>query len=354
MPGTLFLCGAGNSEGVRLALAVNQAAPQWERIVLLDDDPAKRGERKLGVEVVGLLSDLRHADRETDAAVNLVGRTTAGRRTVRERILASGVPIAPLVSADVDIGGVELARDVIIYRHATLGPESVIHEGCVVFMGAVVGHECVVGPGSVIAANAVLNARVLLDEGVYAGSCSTVIPEIRIGAWATIGAGSLVLQDVPAGASVLGVPAEIVHCRDDLPGTAIVSADARSAPPPDTLSVPALKVLISDAWSAVLGPSTNVDISFFDAGGTSLCALHVRERLMAAGITLAMTDLYRFPTVRALAEHLARGDSSVASVATDRAVARRLAGRRPLRPDAPALRDVAHDPRPERIGHRER
>lgn len=335
MPGTLFLCGAGNSEGVRLALAVNQASPQWERIVLLDDDAGKRGERKLGVEVVGPLSDLRHADRATDAAVNLVARTTAGRRAVRERILAMGVPIAPMVSADVELGGVELASDVIIYRHATLGPESVIREGAVVFMGAVVGHECVVGPGSVIAANAVLNARVLLDEGVYAGSSSTVIPEMRIGAWATIGAGSLVLQDVPAGASVLGVPAEIVYCRDDLPGTEVASGTApmvHSVTAPVALSVPALKVLISEAWSAVLGQSTNVDVCFFDAGGTSLCALHVRERLLAsAGIKLAVTDIYRFPTVRALAEHLARGDASVASVATDRAAARRLAARRPVR-----------------------
>lgn len=333
MPGTLFLCGAGNSEGVRLALAVNQASPRWERIVLLDDDAGKRGARKLGVEVVGPLSELHHADRATDAAVNLVARTTAGRRAVRERILAIGVPIAPMVSADIELGGVELASDVIVYRHATLGPESVIRDGAVVFMGAVVGHECVVGPGSVVAANAVLNARVLLDEGVYVGSSSTVIPEIRIGAWATIGAGSLVLQDVPAGASVLGVPAEIVHCRDDLPGTEVASGAARTVQTvTEALSVPALKTLISEAWSAVLGPDTNVDVSFFDAGGTSLCALHVRERLLAsAGIKLAVTDIYRFPTVRALAEHLARGDASAASVATDRATARRLAARRPAR-----------------------
>ena len=123
-----------------------------------------------------------------------------------------------------------------------------------------------------------------------------------------------------------------MHCRDDLPGTEVAPGAVQAVKAPESLSVPMLKVLISEAWSAVLGPSTNLDLSFFDVGGTSLCALHVRERLLAsAGIKLAVTDLYRFPTVRALAEHLARGDASSASAATDRAAARRLASRRPLR-----------------------
>ena len=34
---TLFLCGAGNGEGVRLARQVERTRPRFERIVLLDD-----------------------------------------------------------------------------------------------------------------------------------------------------------------------------------------------------------------------------------------------------------------------------------------------------------------------------
>jgi len=49
----LYLCGAGNSEGVRLAQQINARHPRWDHIVLLDDDPAKLGSERLGVPVVG-------------------------------------------------------------------------------------------------------------------------------------------------------------------------------------------------------------------------------------------------------------------------------------------------------------
>ena len=197
-------------------------------------------------------------------------------------------------------------------------------------MGAVVGHGSTVGPGSVVAANAVLNARVELGEGVYIGSTATLIPELHVGDWATVGAGSLVLQDVPAGASVLGVPAEVVYCREDAaqghgaPASLVIGeADTRPA-----RSVAQLQTVIAEAWQSILGHASGMEQSFFDAGGTSLCAMRVRERLLEREqIRLATTDIYRFPTVRALAEHLARGEEGLALGAMGRAAAR-LAARR--------------------------
>jgi len=44
---TLYLCGAGNPEGVRLARKINRARCRWDRIVVLDDDPSKLGQNEL-------------------------------------------------------------------------------------------------------------------------------------------------------------------------------------------------------------------------------------------------------------------------------------------------------------------
>lgn len=202
----LYLCGAGNSEGVRLALRVNERERRWGRILLLDDDPGKRGRRLLGVEVLGPLAMLADLPREGAEVVNLVARTTPGRMAVRRRLESFGARFAPLVSPDVDLLGVELDPDVVVYRHATLGPETRLGSGTVVFMGAVVGHESRLGPGCIVAANAVINARVRLGEGVYLGAGAAILPEVTVGAWTTIGAGSMVAYDVPAGMTVLGVP----------------------------------------------------------------------------------------------------------------------------------------------------
>ena len=67
---TLYLCGAGNSEGVRLALTINEKRGRWNQIVLLDDDPSKQGKFILGVEVVGPFKMLEQADQLTLSVIS--------------------------------------------------------------------------------------------------------------------------------------------------------------------------------------------------------------------------------------------------------------------------------------------
>jgi carbonic anhydrase/acetyltransferase-like protein (isoleucine patch superfamily) len=199
----------------------------------------------------------------------------------------------------VDTFGAEVAHDAIVYHNATVGPEALVGEGSVVFMGAVVGHEAQVGTGCVLAANSVLNARVALGEGVYVGTNSTVLPEISVGAWATIGAGSVVLEDVPEGATVMGVPAEILF-------TAATKEKGVSGEVASVEIDHELERTICNIWQEVLQlPNVEVSHNFFDMGGNSLLAVRLPERVRrATGRKISVTDVFRFPTIRSLATHM--------------------------------------------------
>lgn len=314
MKGTLHLCGAGNPEGVRLALRLNELRPRWTRIVLLDDDPARQGECRLGVPVVGGFDALAGADPGDAEVVNLVSRTTAGRRAAARRIAAHGVPWTGLVSPDVDLLGAEVASDLIAYQNATIGPEVTVGEGSVVFMGAAVGHECTVGRNCVIAANAVLNARVRLSDGVYVGTNATVLPEIVVGAGAIIGAGAVVIDDIPPGATVVGPTCEIMQAGIEEP------APLRGDSQDTERSLAAL-------WCEVMGlTQVEPDQNFFELGGTSLLALRLASRIESVfGRPLSPVEVFRSPTVRSLARRLASpGEGArVPDPATLRAAARR-------------------------------
>ncbi len=298
---TLYLCGAGNSEGVRLALRVNERSARWDRILLLDDDPARHGGAIVDVPIVGAFDRLADAA-PGDEVANLVARTTRGRRAAQTRIEQFGVPFTSLISPTVDLLGAAVADDVIVYQHATVGPEVTIGAGAVVFMGAVVGHESHVDRGCVIAANAVLNARVELGEYVYVGTNAAILPEIVVGAGATIGAGSAVLQDVAPGATVMGVPAEPIMQRSEAGAAANGAARFNGRAADDG----ALRENLCILWQDLLKkPRIGLGDNFFELGGTSLIALQMRSRVhQRFGVDLALSDIFKHPTVEALATHL--------------------------------------------------
>jgi amino acid adenylation domain-containing protein len=85
---------------------------------------------------------------------------------------------------------------------------------------------------------------------------------------------------------------------------------------------------VAKVWCEVLNvPAVTAVESFFDAGGTSIAAVAVQARLKnQLGITLSLVELFRFPTVRALAAHLDGSGDAAGSAVLDRA-ARRTAAR---------------------------
>ena len=207
---TLYLCGAGNIEGVRLALNINRAYDRWNRIVILDDNPAKHGESILGVKISGPFTVLDQADQLSSEVSNMVARTTRVRHSALRKIQGYGLPFASLIHPGVDTTGVDYGQDITVYPNAQLCANASVGEGSVALMGSILGHGCRVGRGCIVAPGAVINARVELGDGVYVGTNASIMPDLKIGPWVTIGANSSVVQDVPAGATVMGVPGQIL------------------------------------------------------------------------------------------------------------------------------------------------
>ncbi len=211
---TLYLCGAGNPEGIRLALTINKAQSRWDRIIILDDDPSKHGQSILGVEIAGPFDMLGNARPDEAGVSNMVAKTTKKRQSALQKIQTYGLPFVRLIDPEVDITDVQLGQDITIYRTALLCALASVDEGSVVLMGAIVGHRALVGRRCVVAPGAVISARVEVGDGVYVGTNASILPDLKIGAWATIGANSAVVQDVPEGATVMGVPAQMLLSGD--------------------------------------------------------------------------------------------------------------------------------------------
>jgi serine acetyltransferase len=100
---------------------------------------------------------------------------------------------------------------------------NVIYPGCRIGTGvkigrhvhaqfnSVISHGCRIGDFVTICPGVVLSGEVTVEDDVFLGANSTVIHGgITIGKGATVGAGAVVIDDVPPGATVVGVPAKVI------------------------------------------------------------------------------------------------------------------------------------------------
>lgn len=101
-----------------------------------------------------------------------------------------------------------------IHPGATLGHGVFIDHGMGVVIGetAVVGDDCLIYKGVVLGGTSLERQKrhPTLGKGVVVGSNACILGNIRIGDGARVGSGSVVIRDVPAGATAVGVPSRIV------------------------------------------------------------------------------------------------------------------------------------------------
>lgn len=115
----------------------------------------------------------------------------------------------------------------VIARNTTLGPGTVVMPGavinpgsrlgahCIVNTSASIDHDCMLSDFSSVAPAAALGGNVALGECAAVMLGAHVIHRRRIGAHAVIGAGALVLEDIPDHAVAHGVPATVVRRRKE-------------------------------------------------------------------------------------------------------------------------------------------
>ena len=136
-----------------------------------------------------------------------------------------------------DIGeGTTIWQFCVVLKNAVIGKDCNINAYCLIEGGTVIGDRVTIKSGNYIWAGITLEDDVFIGpnvtftndkypksknkdfklekttvcKGASIGGGSVILPGVKIGLGATVGAGAVVTKDVPDGATVIGNPAKVI------------------------------------------------------------------------------------------------------------------------------------------------
>ncbi len=105
---------------------------------------------------------------------------------------------------------VKLGRGVIVCPGASISVDISIGDFSMIGPNTTIGHDGTIGAWCTLCAQCDVTGRVTIGDGVFLGSRVSIIPSKKVGNKSILGAGSVVISDVPDGVTVVGNPARIL------------------------------------------------------------------------------------------------------------------------------------------------
>lgn len=204
MSGGLLVVGAGGHGRVVADAAL--ATERWEEVAFVDDG-VERGQRVLGLPVLGALDSLPALRHEYSAVVVAIGAASERLRLLDHcRSLGFELPVVAHPSASVSLFA-SLKEGCVVCAQAAVSAGAVLGMGCIVNTAASVDHDCQLESGVHVCPGARLAGDVRVGSGTWIGIGSCVRQGIVIGGGSIIAAGAVVIANVASGVTVMGNPA---------------------------------------------------------------------------------------------------------------------------------------------------
>lgn len=167
-------------------------------------------DRPIGTHVpTGLPVESDLAGVECDALTIAVGDPDS-RQQLYDRFsgivqLATLIHPSACVSPYAAVGdGTQIMQNVVVSACASVGQNAILNVGCFV------AHDCTVGAHSHVAPGVLMSGGSSCGERCALGAGAVLLPNVNVGDDCTVGAGAVVTRDVPAGNTVVGVPARLM------------------------------------------------------------------------------------------------------------------------------------------------
>lgn len=201
-------CGGFGREVVDVVDAINAETPTWDILGLVDDRPSTADQERAAALGLTLVNGVDHLLEQTPGNAVIGIGSGSVRRAIDRRLSGAGWQAPVLVHPTVTMGReVHLGAGTILCAGVRLTTNIRIGRHVHVNLNSTIGHDCEIRDYVSVNPLVAVSGNVVLGEGVSLGTHSAILQNLEIGSDSTVGAGALVVKDVPSGIVVKGVPA---------------------------------------------------------------------------------------------------------------------------------------------------
>jgi|TARA_B100000315_G_scaffold156705_1_gene145239 sugar O-acyltransferase (sialic acid O-acetyltransferase NeuD family) len=213
---SVVIVGAGGfgREVLEIFKAQNQISMVWNILGFIDENEKLHGKETNGYPVLGGLEWLKAHNNTNLGCICAIGNCEI-RKQVVERLQAMGIKFYNAIHPSVIMSEfVELGEDIVICAGVVLTVNIVLGNHVQINANCSIGHDAIIGNYCSLLPMVIVNGNDQLGEGVYVGTGANFIHEVSVGEWTTVGAGTVVIKDIPAKVVAVGVPAKVIKVKE--------------------------------------------------------------------------------------------------------------------------------------------
>jgi sugar O-acyltransferase (sialic acid O-acetyltransferase NeuD family) len=144
-----------------------------------------------------------------DEIIVAIGNNNA-RLTLSLKYILLGKKLATIIHPSAAVSKYAIIEEgTVVFANAVVNPFAKIGKACIINTGSIIEHDCILEAGVHISPNAVMGGAVNIGKRTWVCVGSSIANTIKIGEDVIVGAGSVVLKDVPNNVLVAGIPAII-------------------------------------------------------------------------------------------------------------------------------------------------
>lgn len=206
----IFGAGGFGLEVAMLIEQINKASPEWNLIGFFDDG-VSQGKILNGYPVLGGIKEVNNWPDDLSLVLALGSPRT--KKRVFAQVTNDSVSYPVLIHPSVIIGNrkfVEIGEGSIICAGTIITTNITIGRHVILNLVCTVGHETRVGDYSSFMPGCNISGEVSIGAGNFWGTGAKIINRKAVGNNVVIGAGSVVIDDIPDDVTAVGMPAKVI------------------------------------------------------------------------------------------------------------------------------------------------